>query len=219
MKEKLAINPKKTAMIVVDEQKDFMYEGYPLYLPGGGTSPSAKAVIGTSKKAVDACRKKGMWVFFSRHVLNEWQAKAKWAAKVPVIGGRKSLVAGSDGAEVVPELEAGKYPTDIIFDKIRYSCFPGTNLEMDLRHLGVETVVVIGVSTSFCVRYTSQDAVAADFNVIVLSDCTTAYEGLSAERPQDHTGDTQYKAALKDLQMGIGEVMTSDEFIKLLEKA
>jgi nicotinamidase-related amidase len=56
--------------------------------------------------------------------------------------------------------------------KRRYSCFIGTDLEILLRGLGVQTVVLAGALTDVCVHYTFADAHQRDLYARVVTDCT-----------------------------------------------
>ena len=81
-----------------------------------------------------------------------------------------------------------------------------------LQHLpGVDTLVIIGVTTNFCVRYTVEDAFSLDYHVLVIADCTTA-----TNDPIQYAvgGIGQYIAALKDFQIGLGDVWTLAELEK-----
>jgi biuret amidohydrolase len=85
-----------------------------------------------------------------------------------------------DGAEPVHGLETwastdyhpDTYPIDGEFpmQKRRYSCFVGTDLEILLRGLGVDTLLLVGAMTDVCVHYTFVDAHQRDLYVHVVED-------------------------------------------------
>ncbi len=83
-----------------------------------------------------------------------------------------SVVEGTAGAEIVDDLKPkrGEY----ILIKPRWSGFFRTSLDLLLNRLGVKTVVLTGVQTPNCVRTTAYDAIAYDFDTIVLKDCSAA---------------------------------------------
>ena len=56
----------------------------------------------------------------------------------------------------------------------RYSAFFATELDMLLRRLRVDTVVLAGTTTPNCIRTTCYDAISLDYNTVVLSDCTSS---------------------------------------------
>ena len=82
---------------------------------------------------------------------------------------------GTPGAELHSGLRVP--PAATILDKGKnqdaeaYSGFEGTYLEKRLKSLGVDEVVIGGLTTDYCVRQTSLDALAAGFRVDVLEDC------------------------------------------------
>jgi len=87
-------------------------------------------------------------------------------------------IMGTEGATVISEF--GPSETDIILQKRRMSAFFGTNLDVTLREMKVDTIAVAGISTPVCVLSTLLDGIAHDFRVIMLEDCCAAY------RRQDH---------------------------------
>jgi nicotinamidase-related amidase len=62
-------------------------------------------------------------------------------------------------------------PGDHVITKRRYSCFIGTDLEILLRGLGVQTIVLAGALTDVCVHYTFADAHQRDLYARVVTDC------------------------------------------------
>ncbi|OAG28105.1 cysteine hydrolase family protein [Thermodesulfatator autotrophicus] len=83
-------------------------------------------------------------------------------------------VAGSWGAEIIPELKPE--PGDKIIPKTRFSGFFKTPLEELLRQAGVKTVCLTGVCTSICVMDTAADAFFRDFEVVVFKDCVGDFD-------------------------------------------
>ena len=210
------LDPQRTALLVVDMQKFFLRPGQAAYLPGGDGAPSAEEVVENSVRAVDLCRRAGIQVIFSRWGLrgDAWDV-GLWAHKWPTW--KAGTPAGpswtNESTEIVEELK----PLDgePVFDKSRYSSFYGTPLDTWLQHLPhVDTLVMIGVTTGFCVRYTVEDAFSRDYKVIVLADCTTA---INDPIGPEHPGSGQYIAALRDFAIGLGDVLTLDEFESQLE--
>ena len=78
-------------------------------------------------------------------------------------------VEGAPGTQFVDELVPG--PADYYVPKRRYSCFIGTDFEILLRGLGVQTLLLVGGLTDVCVHYTFADAHQRDYHVRVLQDC------------------------------------------------
>ena len=58
--------------------------------------------------------------------------------------------------------------------KPRFSAFFHTSLDLILRRLGVQTVLLAGTTTPTCIRTTCYDAISLDYDAVVLSDCTSS---------------------------------------------
>ena len=82
-------------------------------------------------------------------------------------------IAGTEGAKVIPELEVCE--SDYIVPKRRYSGFFHTDLDLLLRELGVNTVVLIGLHTHMCVRHTAADAYQLGYDVVAIKDATNSF--------------------------------------------
>ena len=78
-------------------------------------------------------------------------------------------VEGDAGTELWPTLRPGA--GDYYVPKRRYSAFFGTDLDILLKGLGVDTVILIGSLTDVCVHYTFVDAHQRDFRARVIEDC------------------------------------------------
>lgn len=80
------------------------------------------------------------------------------------------LLEGDEGTEIAAEV-VGLRPDDYVIRKRRYSGFIGTDLEILLRGLKAETLLLVGGLTNVCVHYTFADAHQKDFHVRVVEDC------------------------------------------------
>ena len=86
-------------------------------------------------------------------------------------GGAALCRAGTPGADyyrVKPE------PGDVEIEKIRFDSFIGTTLDEQLRARGVESLIVMGVSTDCCVDSTARSAFQRDYDVFVVTDACAA---------------------------------------------
>ena len=79
------------------------------------------------------------------------------------------LLEGDAGTDIAPEL--GVRPDDYVIRKRRYSCFFGTELEILLKGLSANTLILIGGHTDVCVHYTFVDAHQHDYFCRVVEDC------------------------------------------------
>jgi nicotinamidase-related amidase len=95
------------------------------------------------------------------------------------------LVLGEPGAEVIPEL--GPDPRDL--DTVRthgMSPFHGTNLDMGLRSLGVQTVVATGVSLNVGIPGVVIEALNHGYHVVLVTDCVAGYPTDYAKQVVEH---------------------------------
>lgn len=79
------------------------------------------------------------------------------------------LLEGDPGTAVSPAL--GMRPDDYFIRKRRYSCFFGTELEILLKGLNADTLILIGGHTDVCIHYTFVDAHQHDYFCRVVEDC------------------------------------------------
>ena len=78
------------------------------------------------------------------------------------------LLEGDPGTEIAANLDLR--PDDYVIRKRRYSCFFGTELEILLKGLRAETLILIGGHTDVCVHYTFVDAHQHDYFCRVVED-------------------------------------------------
>jgi nicotinamidase-related amidase len=106
---------------------------------------------------------------------------------------------GSIGAQIMPALDV--QPTDLIVDSKRtFDSFLGTPLELLLRFMQKDTLLLAGCNTNTCVLSTAFGAYNRGLRVVVIADCVaSAY------------GDDLHQFALANIQRRLGWVLTLDE--------
>ncbi len=182
----------KPAIIVVDMLKDNMKESprNPFLQEGRAILPNLQRLLGES-------RKKGFPIIFACDSFLKDDFIFKSRLKVHSIRGTK-------GAEVIDDLKPE--PVDFILPKRRFSAFFKTDLDQTLRMLGVDTIIVTGMTTEVCVLMTALDGLSHDFSVILLEDCS------ASRKKEFHQGclNLYRDSALYPLL----RVMTLDAFLK-----
>lgn len=83
-------------------------------------------------------------------------------------------VAGTKGAEIVSELNP--HENDIVIPKRRYSGFAGTDLDITLRELEINELLLCGVCTNICVLYTAADARNLNYKVSVPGNSVASFD-------------------------------------------
>ncbi|MBJ3774619.1 cysteine hydrolase family protein [Acuticoccus mangrovi] len=103
--------------------------------------------------------------------------KAQQASAIPGLGKKRKSMAieGSPVTEIVPAL--APRPGEHTVFKHRYSPFHGTDLDMLLRNLKVDTLVVAGVNTNNCVLCTCFEAFNRDYRVVLMDDVCASMNG------------------------------------------
>ena len=194
---------KKTALIVVDLQNDFLAPDG-AYARGGAVSAAARALPQLVLPVARALKAAGGLVAASQFTLwpdaqGEPMISPHLKALRPFLR-RGDFAPGSVGQANVVELQP---LIDVSVCKVAYSAFFNTQLDWVLRHAGIETVAVCGIVTNGGVASTVRDAHMREYHTIVLSD------GCAAFKPEVHA------AALADMGT-VAQVMRCDEFITTL---
>lgn len=113
-------------------------------------------------------------------------------------------IRGTAGTMPLKDIEP--QATDIILEKRRFSAFFKTDLDQTLRTMKIDTVLVGGVNTHFCVLATAFDAVCHDFYTIILEDLSAAFK----REIHENTLDAYRNSAIYP----IFRVMKSAELLK-----
>jgi len=165
----------KTAMIVVDVQRDFCAGG----ALAASNTPSLLAPL---QDCIDSARRSGVTLIFTQdwHPANHNSFQPN-GGKWPV-----HCVAETPGAELMTPLSAAG--GDIVIHKGTsidgegYSAFDSTQLEARLRELKIGRVSVAGIATEYCVRATALDANRSGLETILLTDLIRAVDENAAPK-------------------------------------
>jgi len=173
--------PGKTALIVIDMQRDFL-------LPGGfGESlgndvDQLLKVVPPLAELIAAARAAGIMVIHTREghdsdLSDCPPAKLNRGAPSKRIGdgGKygRILIRGEYGHDIVDELA----PVDgeIVIDKPGKGAFYATDLQDVLTGAGITQLLVTGVTTEVCVHTTTREANDRGYECLVVSDCVGSY--------------------------------------------
>ncbi|QSR87058.1 cysteine hydrolase [Candidatus Methylacidiphilum infernorum] len=91
---------------------------------------------------------------------------------------------GSEGAAVIKEL--APLPGDIVLEKRTYSGFRETGLDLILRSLKIDCLVLVGLHTHLCIRHTAADAFFLNYPIVIPVDCVCAFS------TQEHESALEY---------------------------
>ena len=170
------ITPARTAVVIIDMQVDFASPDGAL---GGFIDMSVvePALAAAEKLAGDARAAGVPGVFFGLHTTPQTDSAA-WNERMRRRGGDPDVDAALCRAGAVGSEFYGPKPLpgELVVPKTRYSGFVGTDLDAQLTKLGVDTLVVAGLTTECCVDSTVRDAFGLDYHVFVAADACAAYE-------------------------------------------
>ncbi|MBO9546353.1 cysteine hydrolase [Caulobacter sp.] len=170
------IAPSRTAVLVIDIQVDFASPDGALgaYVDMAAVRPAVTA----AERMVEAARGAGVPVIFVGLFTTPETDSPSWKERMRRRGGdpdNESALCRE--GEVGSDFYGPKpLPDELVVKKVRYSGFVGTNLDARLNALGVDTLVVAGLTTECCVDSTVRDAFSLDYHVFVAADACAAYE-------------------------------------------
>jgi ureidoacrylate peracid hydrolase len=187
----IRLDPARTAVLIVDMLNEFCKPSGAMVLPG------YELLVPPQRRLIEAARRARCPILFivDGHRANVRQDR-EFLKRTP------HCLEGSWGARVIDELEPRE--DDIYVVKRRYSAFFGTDLDLTLKDLGIEGLVVAGVVTNICVRSTVHDAFFLGYTVVVPEDCVAA------------TGPREQASSLYDIATHFGTVCDSSQVIAAL---
>ena len=154
----------KTAVLVIDMQKDFTVPEGRFYYP-----ETTGVMMESFVSKLNHLRKLGalIVIVYTAHDKDEKEVNPE-LTRMFRNGKKISLVEGSEGAQLDERIIV--HPDDILFRKSVPSAFFNTNLSQILHDKGIENVLVCGVKTNVCCRATATDASSYKFKTYMLSD-------------------------------------------------
>lgn len=169
----LALDPRSTAVVVVDMQNAFIDPKGSLARMGVPVERT-RLPVPHIRRVLAAARAAKAPVIHLRFVLRrDFSDIGALGRTFPALRELGHCAEGSWDAQFYPgmEPEAGEH----VVDKNRFSGFFGTDLDTLLRCLRVDTLVVTGVATNVCVESTVRDAYCRDYRVVVPREATGSY--------------------------------------------
>lgn len=196
-----AIDPARTALLVIDLQNGFVCEDGVLHIP------MAREILPQVNRLIAAFRQAGSQIVFVRQIYATDPAERPDPARRPdnfPRGEATRLQIGTYDHAVHAALDRDEL--DLIIDKTRYSAMlPGSStLHQELQDRGIDTVVICGAATNVCCETTARDAAMMDYRVFFASDATATHH------------EAFHNAALINLMMIFADVRAHTELIALL---
>jgi nicotinamidase-related amidase len=189
----LKIEASKTALVVIDLQRGIV--SFP-------SAPHASTdVVARAARIADAMRAAGGTVVLV-HVTPSADGKdgLKPITDAPAQG---RGAPPPDWAEIVPEM--GPRPGDIVITKRQWGAFYGTELDLQLRRRGIDTIILCGISTTMGVESTARDAFERGYQQVFVEDAMAA------------RGTEEHQATVAATFPRIGRVRTTEEVLAALK--
>lgn len=191
---------RNLALVVIDMQVTACGDDRPIWEQldtySGACGPHAWRSIPVQNKMIDAARAVGMPIVWTKHIFH------------PHMGWREQSAKGHNFSSLDPKsdlpegmkIEAG----DILVEKQTASAFAFTNFPIILAHLGVDGLLLMGNSTSGCVRATAVDGKAAGFAISVIEECV--FDRIEAS----------HALSLFDMQFKYCDVISADDALGVI---
>jgi gluconolactonase len=196
--EALQLDPGRCALIIQDMQNDVIIEGGAFADSGAPAHAIAQNAVANVADLAAACRSAGVPVIHVWYIVDKGAPGLRQNA--PLFQGVKeadALVRGTWGAAPADGLEA--QDGDHVVEKMRMNGFYDTRLDILLRGLGADTIVITGAWTNMSIEHTARHGADAGYEVVVASDGTST------------TGDEWQQAALNYAMTNVAKVATCAE--------
>ncbi|KAL1898218.1 hypothetical protein Sste5346_003624 [Sporothrix stenoceras] len=182
-----SFNPARTALVLIDIQRDFVDPGGFGAIQCGNPQVFAgvRDVVPTTQPTLAAARALGLHIVHTREGhrpdLADLSAAKRDRQRHDVTigdpspsGSGRLLVRGERGHDLVDELRPR--PGELVVDKPGKGAFWATGLHRQLMARGVTHLLIAGVTTECCVAMTAREASDRGFQCCILTDCTGGFE-------------------------------------------
>lgn len=194
-------------VIVIDMIKDVVEPGEEFFLD------AARDMVPKLRELLEVSRECGIPIVHaaSQNMHNSLLERFWWQIREGV-----SLIEGSATVEVAEELRPAEYSdSEVYLPKSKYSCFPGTRLDIILRNppfRGRNTLIITGMNTNFCCFCTAADALNRDYDVVFVDDLNCTMDGIDGT-----PAETMHRVTVETLKQGfVKEVLGADILLSRL---
>jgi ureidoacrylate peracid hydrolase len=184
----------RPALLVIDVQNGFVSKGGSYDKLGMDTS-NYRDVVPKMRELVNLCREVEIPIFYTEATREASgidlltrvhrilpKSREERISKVPI------CVRGTWDAQTIDELKPAD--TDHVIIKRRDSAFQDTEVNVWLKALGINTLVIAGVDTSICVETSVRDGFNQGYDVILISDATASGNKEDYNRTLQRIGDS-----------------------------
>jgi ureidoacrylate peracid hydrolase len=200
------LDPRKTALVVVDMQNAFMLPSVAHTL-----CPRAQTIVPNVNRLAQTVRASGgnvVWIktTFTEEALESWSTYYDLCLPEQSARRAAALAAGSKGHALWAGLDV--QPDDLVVEKKRFSAFiqGSSNLAEVLRANNLDTLLITGTVTGVCCESTARDAMMLNFKTVMVTDSNAAMT------------DEQHTASLIGFYLTFGDIMSTDMLIDCLTR-
>lgn len=196
---KFDFNPQSSALLIIDMNKAFVGEGAPLEVP--------KAIenVPRIKRLLETCRSIGLPVIHVSHVFRKDGRDRGYMYEFWPILKEGVLEEGAEGTEIYPDI--APIEGESVVTKHRYSAWFGTDLDIIVRNLEVDTLIICGTTTDRCTGLTAYEAFMRDLKVVFPEDANATFQ------------DEVHKGMIISLDMGGAMIVSTEELVGMLQQA
>ncbi len=199
------IEPKKTALMVIDMQNAWLVPGAPFH------TPPTLTIVPAINCLVDALRSRGGLVAWFRHTTGAPGTDTYWGHYF------ENFVSADKRGEAIEALLEGSWTHDVysgfdvraedlVLPKYRFSAFLKNTVDVEklFRERGIDTVIVVGTATNVGCESTIRDAMMLDFKTFMPHDAVVAaYED-------------GHLASMRSVMQTFADVRPVDELIEIM---
>jgi biuret amidohydrolase len=178
-----ACEASRTALVIVDMQRDFIEDGGACGA-GGMNVKALQDVVPRVRTLLNMARNVGFQIVHTRYgfksdlsdppeAVRQQSRDAGGEYGTPGPLGR-ILTQGEAGFQILPELQPAE--GELVIDKSTFGAFTHTGLDATLRAKGISHIILCGVTTQCCVEGTLREAIDRGYFVLTLADCCGAFE-------------------------------------------
>lgn len=172
-------HPERMALLVYDLQVGIISQ-----LP----KEKGEYITKQTLQVLEAARKGGFRVFFSRHLSLPKEAAGVFQLRQAMMWQRTNKVSevkpwflrDADGFQLIPELSP--LPSEVIFDKITMSAFEGTFLDLALKDCGINSFAIVGIATEIGIEPTIRHGSDRGYIPVMVTDACGAGNDRAGER-------------------------------------
>jgi ureidoacrylate peracid hydrolase len=201
-----AVEPRRTALLVIDMQNFFLEPGTPIEVP------AARDIVPAVEQMAETLRNAGGTVVWIQQIYNV-DDHAGHTLNARIFGEKAAAVSRSVLKEGTPAFEIWSQlkpkPNDMFVRKTRYSAFiqGSSDLHEQLRKKGIDTLLISGTVTNTCCESTARDAMMLDYRVIMLSDAVASND------------EDEHWMTLRNIARCFGDVYSVEEAQALVKQA